>query len=224
MKNVPFDVYSNIPEGLKTYLATNGMNFSKKLYEFAVSMMKGRQPVTPLSKEEVYALMKKYNLTLENDNACYIFAMAKSDYLGSSLANEQVLCKFVQDYLGDAMDKLKCGSKSYDIAYDNLSSCSVNTGLTFSDYISRTSVIVISITNSEKEFLKSYHHELGHCAVHICQFYGIPLEGEEVQYLGQDLVDRTWDIAKIFLCDCDCCKNKRNEKKRDFEGNESHEK
>lgn len=104
MKNVPFDVYSNIPEGLKTYLATNGMNFSKKLYEFAVSMMKGRQPVTPLSKEEVYALMKKYNLTLENDNgynACYIFAMAKSDYLGSSLANEQVLCKFVQDYLGD---------------------------------------------------------------------------------------------------------------------------
>lgn len=85
-------------------------------------------------------------------------------------------------------------------------------------------VIVISITNSEKEFLKSYHHELGHCAVHICQFYGIPLEGEEVQYLGQDLVDRTWDIAKIFLCDCDCCKNKRNEKKRDFEGNESHEK
>lgn len=24
--------------------------------------------------------------------------------------------------------------------------------------------------------------------------------------------------------DCDCCKNKRNEKKRDFEGNESHEK
>ena len=41
MKNVPFDVYSNIPEGLKTYLATNGMNFSKKLYEFAVSMMKG---------------------------------------------------------------------------------------------------------------------------------------------------------------------------------------
>ena len=59
---------------------------------------------------------------------------------------------------------------------------------------------------------------------YICQFYGIPLEGEEVQYLGQDLVDRTWDIAKIFLCDCDCCKNKRNEKKRDFEGNESHEK
>lgn len=105
-----------------------------------------------------------------------------------------------------------------------MSSCSINTGLTFSDYISRTSVIVISITNSEKEFLKSYHHELGHCAVHICQFYGIPLEGEEVQYLGQDLVDRTWDIAKIFLCDCDCCKNKRNEKKRDFEGNESHEK
>lgn len=131
------------------------------------------------------------------------------------------------DYLNavlDAMDKLKCGSRSYDIAYDNLSSCSINTGLTFSDYISRTSVIVISITNSEKEFLKSYHHELGHCAVHICQFYGIPLEGEEVQYLGQDLVDRTWDIAKIFLCDCDCCKNKRNEKKRDFEGNESHEK
>lgn len=132
-------------------------------------------------------------------------------------------CDYLDEVL-DAMDKLKCGSKSYDIAYDNLSSCSVNTGLTFSDYISRTSVIVISITNSEKEFLKSYHHELGHCAVHICQFYGIPLEGEEVQYLGQDLVDRTWDIAKIFLCDCDCCKNKRNEKKRDFEGNESHEK
>lgn len=107
-------------------------------------------------------------------------------------------CDYLDEVL-DAMDKLKCGSKSYDIAYDNLSSCSVNTGLTFSDYISRTSVIVISITNSEKEFLKSYHHELGHCAVHICQFYGIPLEGEEVQYLGQDLVDRTLRFSYVTV-------------------------
>lgn len=103
-ENMSLDIYGTIPSAMRTYLSNYGFNFSKKMYEWAVSMMKGKTPVTPMSKEEVYAILKKYGVELKNDNgynACYVFAMAKSDYMGSSLPNEQYIAKFVQDYLGD---------------------------------------------------------------------------------------------------------------------------
>ena len=66
---------------MEAYLRNYGYHFSKKMYEWAVSMMKDRnkQPIK----------------TMERDD------MAKADYFGSSLPNEMSALKFVSDYLGD---------------------------------------------------------------------------------------------------------------------------
>ena len=52
----------------------------------------------------MYKRQKQYGVELKNDvgyNACYVANMAKADFLGSSLPNEQYLAKFVKDYLDD---------------------------------------------------------------------------------------------------------------------------
>lgn len=83
-----------------------------------VSRMKGRdgKDFKPISKDNVDAILKQFNIQLENDKAydkVYVFNMGSSDYLGSALPNEQYLAKFVKDYLDDpdgsdtrAMDEL----------------------------------------------------------------------------------------------------------------------
>ena len=51
-------------------------------------------------------------------------------------------------------------------------------------------------------------NECGHMATHICQAFGIDPYGEEIQYIGDDIIEKTWEYAKTLLCECDCCKNK----------------
>lgn len=77
-----------------------------------------------------------------------------------------------------------------------------NNGLTFSNHLAHKSVIVIGRTSSAKEFEKTWSHESGHLADHICLTYDISPHGEEIQYLGDYIIDKTWDSAKKYLCDC----------------------
>lgn len=60
--------------------------------------------ITPLSKETVDELLKKYGVTIEN-KCCYDYVyvanMCKADYLGSSIPDEQRLAMFVRDYVDD---------------------------------------------------------------------------------------------------------------------------
>lgn len=114
-------------------------------------------------------------------------------------------------YVDEIMNHLHdigCRGRNLETAYENLSAGELDTGLTYSNYGSRQTVMVIALTSSAKEFEKSWRHESGHLATHICQAFDISPYGEEIQYLGQDIVDATWDIAVNFLCECDCCKNK----------------
>lgn len=41
----------------------------------------------------------------------------------------------------------------------------------------------------------------GHLQSHIAQTFDIDPHGEELQYIGDDIVEATWDIAKGLLCD-----------------------
>ena len=59
--------------------------------------------ITPYSKDEVEALVKKYNLQLNVDyDAVYIANMAKADFLGSSLPDEAKLILYVKDVMEDS--------------------------------------------------------------------------------------------------------------------------
>ena len=105
------DVYDELPEEMITYLKHNGRHFNKKLCEFAVSRMKSINPSTgkvsklvPISKESIDALLKSYRIELDNNELydyVYVANMCKADFLGSSIPDEQHLCKYVKDVVDD---------------------------------------------------------------------------------------------------------------------------
>lgn len=93
-------------EEMKEYLEVHGWHFSKALYEHAVSQMKTAAGTAPLSynKEQVEALLRQYGVVVENDHGydvCYVYAMARADYFGSSLTTDTQLAHYVKDYLDD---------------------------------------------------------------------------------------------------------------------------
>lgn len=100
------DYYDILPEGMDAYLSHYGWHFSKKMCEWAVSQMRDRDgnKIKPKSKEDVDAHLKNIGINLKNDkgyDAVYVYHMGMSDYLGSSVPNEQLLAFFVKDYLDD---------------------------------------------------------------------------------------------------------------------------
>ena len=101
----------DIPEDMKTYLSYYGMNFSKKLYEFAVSNMRREsadgkmEKVKPMTADELKSLLSKHKIEIEHNdlyNALYLAAMVKADYWGSSIEDEEHLAKYIEDTLCDA--------------------------------------------------------------------------------------------------------------------------
>lgn len=90
---------------MEAYLRNYGYHFSKKMYEWAVSMMKDRnkQPVKTMERDEFKTLLANngINVEFQGYDGPYVYAMAKADFFGSSLPNEMSVLKFVADYLGD---------------------------------------------------------------------------------------------------------------------------
>lgn len=131
------------PSPLNTYLTMTafeeyvdqyGHNFNRKLYEFAVSLMRDRNGsgIKALPKEQVTEWLKTQGVTLKNDigyNAAYIYAMAKADYYGSSIKDNIHLALFVKDYMEDpdgnperAFDGfvMSCRAKDEPIFWDEM--------------------------------------------------------------------------------------------------------
>lgn len=100
----------DIPEDMKTYLSYYGMNFSKKLYEFAVNNMRRETPtgtlekVKPMSVDELKSLLEKHKIEIENNdiyNSLYIAAMVRADFWGSSIEDDEHLARYVEDVMCD---------------------------------------------------------------------------------------------------------------------------
>lgn len=111
MKRDSLDAYDELPEDMYEYLRHNGRHFNKHLCEFAVSRMKVKNPSTgevgkliAMSKETIDSLLKTYKIELEYNELydyVYIANMCKADFLGSSVPDEQHLCKYVKDVIDD---------------------------------------------------------------------------------------------------------------------------
>lgn len=101
--------YDEIPEGMKIYINNYGCHFNKKLLQEAVSRMytikNGRKEyIKPYTKEEVDSMMNAFNIKLERNKLCdaaYVANMAKADFLGSSIASDEHLAKYVKDVIDD---------------------------------------------------------------------------------------------------------------------------
>lgn len=111
MKRDSLDIYDILPEDMEAYLRHNGRHFNKKLCDFAVSRMKVRNSLTgevtkltAMSKETLDALLKTYKVNVENNELYdYVFVanMCAADFLGSSVPDQQHLCKYVKDVIDD---------------------------------------------------------------------------------------------------------------------------
>lgn len=115
---------------------------------------------------------------------------------------------YYTDEILDMMQSIGCDGDMLRAAYENMSSGDMNTGVTYSNFGTRETVMVIALTSSAKEFAKSWRHECGHLATHICKAFGIDPYGEEIQYIGDDIIEEMWEHANPLLCECKCCKNK----------------
>lgn len=82
-----------------------------------------------------------------------------------------------------------------------LASSGLNSGLTFSSPIDRSSVVVIGKTTSNSEFQSTLDHEKGHLCVHIALFDDIDFISKEFQYLAGEIGKQTYPVARYFLCD-----------------------
>lgn len=100
------DYYDIFPAGMDAYLSNYGWHFSKAMCEWAVSKMKDRNgnKVSMKTKEQVDAILKANNIEIENDkgyDSTFVYHMALSDYMGSSISDEVHLVRYIKDVLDD---------------------------------------------------------------------------------------------------------------------------
>lgn len=92
------------------YLAMYGWHFSKKLFEHACSRMKRHEPgfrdssLEIWDRQKVQDLLRRFAVNTSDHigyDAEYVMNMARADFYGTSITDEQRLAYFVQDYLSD---------------------------------------------------------------------------------------------------------------------------
>ena len=105
MHNTDFTQYDIRPPEMINYLRYNGPHFTKRLCEYAVSLMsKGDEPFKKYKKDEVDRILKTYGIKLEYNRLydyVYVSNMCSADFLGSSVPNEEYLAKYVKDVIDD---------------------------------------------------------------------------------------------------------------------------
>lgn len=115
---------------------------------------------------------------------------------------------FTEDII-DEMIALECNMRLLEKAWNNLSSGELNTGLTYTNVDQHSSLVVISQTTSPANFLNTLIHEVMHVVQHICGKIDIDIYSEEACYLGGDISQAMYEVASVFLCECECCENRK---------------
>lgn len=129
------DYYDILPRGMDAYFSVHGHHFSKPMLEWAVSMMRDRggKKLQLIDKPQFDMLMRNHGIELERNegfyDSLYVFMMAKSDYLGSSITDDAHLMRFIKDYIDDpdgnetrAFDEfyINCCAKGIDFPWEDL--------------------------------------------------------------------------------------------------------
>lgn len=98
------------------------------------------------------------------------------------------------------LKSLGCDDALMARAEENLSTCTLNTGLTFSNPDRRGSVVVVALTSSPEEFANSLVHELSHLRRHIEVACGIDPDSEEPCYIIGELMRSIYPRAHELFC------------------------
>lgn len=100
------DIYDTMPQDMRAYLSNYGWHFNKHLCNWAISQMrdKNKSKIAPYDREKVETMFKQHGVEIPSEkiyDAIYVLHMARADYMGSSIADEAHLAKFVGDYIND---------------------------------------------------------------------------------------------------------------------------
>lgn len=89
-------------------------------------------------------------------------------------------------YIIETLKDINCPNKYIKEALNNLETCNLNIGLTYSNLTLKSSVIVISKTSSFSQLINTISHEYFHLLCHISKVLDITDE-EELAKLNGDL-------------------------------------
>ena len=103
-------------------------------------------------------------------------------------------CKDI-DFIIETLKDIKCPNKYIKEAFNNLKSCNLNVGLTYSNTKEKSSVLVINKTSSFAQLINTIAHEYFHLICHIQKTLKINNE-EELAYLNGDLNMRSYQFIE----------------------------
>lgn len=105
------DVGAVRPRAMAQYLYNYGWHFTKKMCEYAVSLMRKKnpvnnqlEPVQMMTKEQVDDLLKRHNVKLQNDvghDAVYVANYGKHKLMKETITDEQHLAMYVKNVIDD---------------------------------------------------------------------------------------------------------------------------
>ena len=99
------------------------------------------------------------------------------------------------DYIIETLKDIYCPNKYIKEALNNLETCNLNIGLTYSNITLKSSVIVINKTSSFNQLINTIFHEYFHLIMHISKALEIEDE-EELAYLNGDLNMHSYNFVE----------------------------
>ena len=96
----------------------------------------------------------------------------------------------------NSLVQIGCTEKAVESAREHCLRGMPNTGLTYSNLAGRKSVVAVSRTTTEYEFVNTVTHEMFHVVTHICESLGIDLKEEEPCYMMGWLCQA---VSRIFI-------------------------
>lgn len=114
--------------------------------------------------------------------------------------------QYAVDEIMEQLWQLEVDAANARRAFDNLTSGEVDTGLCYSNFRKRSTVLVVALASSAAEFLNSLTHEAAHACVHIASAMGVDHRSEDFAYMVGELCREMYPYVKEQLCDC--CREK----------------
>ena len=99
------------------------------------------------------------------------------------------------NYIIETLKEIKCPNKFIKEALNNLETCNLNIGLTYSNITLKSSVIVVNKTSSFSQLINTVSHEYFHLICHISKALDIEDE-EELAYLNGNLNMRSYKFIE----------------------------
>lgn len=72
-------------------------------------------------------------------------------------------------------------------------------GFTYTNFNKKTSIVGISSTSSQEQFINTIIHEAKHVQSHICEYYEVPEDGEQAAYLIGYIVQKMHRVFRNMI-------------------------